>query len=48
MMSLSRDLISSTSGFVLEITNWEIFFIITSLMSIPSLFLIKYCVKDNK
>ena len=55
VMSLSRDLFSATSGAVYEyIENiftgygWIIFFIISGLMSLPSIFIILFCIKKNK
>lgn len=55
VMSLSRDLFSATSGAVYEYMEniftgygWIIFFIISGLMSLPSIFIILFCIKKNK
>jgi PAT family beta-lactamase induction signal transducer AmpG len=41
LMSVARDFFAATSGFVLEITGWPLFFIFAGLMCLPSAFLIK-------
>ena len=46
-MSLVRDLLSSTSGFLVQLFSWQIFFIITTLMSLPGLLLIFYMKKHG-
>lgn len=55
VMSLSRDLFSATSGVIYEYMEnmftgygWIIFFIISGLMSLPSVFIILFCIKKNK
>jgi PAT family beta-lactamase induction signal transducer AmpG len=48
VMSLSRDIFASTSGFVVEKINWEIFFIISGLMSLPAILIILFYFKDDK
>lgn len=41
LMSVARDFFSATSGFVLELTGWPMFFIFAGLMCLPSAWLIK-------
>ena len=55
VMSLSRDLFSATSGVVYEYMEnifpsygWIIFFIISGLMSLPSIFIILFFIKKDK
>lgn len=55
VMSLSRDLFSATSGVVYQYAEakfpgcgWIIFFIISGLMSLPSIFIILFCLKKYK
>ena len=55
VMSLSRDLFSATSGIVYQYAEnifpnfgWIIFFIISGLMSLPSVFIILFCIKKDK
>ena len=55
VMSLSRDLFSATSGAVYEYMEnifpsygWIIFFIISGLMSLPSIFIILFFIKKDK
>lgn len=48
VMGASRDIFSSTSGVVAEFLGWKLFFIISALMSLPSLIIIWFCVKDKK
>lgn len=55
VMSLSRDLFSATSGVVYEYAEnifptygWVVFFIISGLMSLPSIFIILFCLKKSK
>lgn len=55
VMSLSRDLFSATSGAVYECMEntfpsygWVIFFIISGLMSLPSVFIILFYIKKDK
>jgi len=40
-LSLARDFFAATSGFVLELTNWPVFFIVAGLMCLPSALVIK-------
>ncbi len=40
-LSLARDFFAATSGFVLELTNWPVFFILAGLMCLPSALVIK-------
>ncbi len=42
LSSVGRTLLSSTSGYIAEDTGWPIFFIITTLIAIPSLLLLYY------
>ncbi len=42
LTSLARDFFAATSGFLLELTSWPIFFIIAGLMCIPNVFLVRY------
>lgn len=63
VMSVSRDIFSSTSGIVLQFintqflpyfkinlieTDWIVFFILCGFMSIPSIFIVWFCVKNDK
>ena len=55
VMSLSRDIFSATSGVVYQYAEntvpgcgWIIFFIISGLMSLPSVFIILFCIKKYK
>ncbi|MBQ8481144.1 MAG: MFS transporter [Alphaproteobacteria bacterium] len=55
VMSLSRDIFSATSGVVYQYaenifpnSGWIIFFIISGLMSLPSIFIILFCIKKDK
>ena len=48
VMSISRDVFSSTSGKVAEFVGWEYFFIICACLSLPSIFIILFCVKNDK
>lgn len=41
LMSVARDFFAATSGFVLELTGWPMFFIFAGLMCLPSAWLIK-------
>lgn len=41
-MSLLRDIISASSGYLAAIVSWQMFFFITTLMAIPALLLIPY------
>lgn len=48
VMSVSRDIFASTSGIVAENVDWGVFFIISGLMSVPSIFIVWFCLKDDK
>ena len=48
VMGASRDIFSSTSGLVAEYVSWELFFIISSCMSIPAILIILFYIKDDK
>lgn len=55
VMSLSRDLFSATSGIMYQYMEanfqgcgWIIFFIISGLMSLPSIFIVLFCLKKYK
>lgn len=55
VMSLSRDIFSATSGVVYQYAEntvpgcgWIVFFIISGLMSLPSVFIILFCIKKYK
>ncbi len=45
LMALSRDVISSTSGFIADKVDWVTFFIITALCALPGIFLLLYMMK---
>ena len=47
-MSLARDLLASTSGALVKVTGWSIFFIITTLMAIPGVVILWLLQKKNK
>lgn len=47
-MSLARDLIAATSGYLKECVSWEVFFVITTIMGIPGLIILLYLWKANK
>ena len=51
LMSLPRTFLSGTSGFLVEILDWDIYFIFCSLIAIPALLIlkkIKFIIKDEK
>ncbi len=48
VMGASRDIFSSTSGVVAAYVGWKIFFIISTCMSVPSLIIICFCIKNRK
>ena len=48
VMGASRDIFSSTSGVVAAYVAWKIFFIISACMSVPSLIIICFCIKNRK
>lgn len=48
VMGASRDIFSSTSGVVAQFLGWKIFFIVSALMSLPSLLIIYFLIKDKR
>lgn len=46
-MSLARDVFAATSGFLATSVSWSVFFILTSLMSIPALIILYYLTKKQ-
>ena len=51
LMSLPRTFLSGTSGYLVEILNWDLYFIFCSLIAIPALIIlrrIKFIIKDEK
>ena len=40
LLSVARDFFAATSGFVLELTGWPLFFILAGLMCLPSLIIL--------
>lgn len=48
IMSISRDVFSSTSGKVAEFMGWECFFLLCACLSLPSIFIILFCIKKDK
>lgn len=48
VMSISRDVFAASSGIVAQNVNWELFFIISGVLSIPSLIIIIYYIKNDK
>lgn len=50
LMSLPRTFLSGTSGFLVEMLNWDIYFIFCSLIAIPALLILKkirFIIKDE-
>lgn len=47
LMSLARDVISSSSGYVAELTSWPLFFAISSALVLPPLVLLWYMVRKR-
>lgn len=47
-MSLARDLLASTSGALVKVTGWSMFFVITTLMALPGLLILFYLQKKLK
>jgi len=50
LMSLPRTFLSGTSGFLVELLNWDMYFIFCSLIAIPALLIlkrIKFIIKDE-
>ena len=48
VMGASRDIFSSTSGVVAAALGWKLFFVVSAFMSLPSLFIIYFCLKNKK
>ncbi len=48
IMGASRDIFSSTSGVVAQFLGWKLFFVVSALMSLPSLLIICFFIKDKK
>ena len=48
VMGASRDIFSSTSGIVAQFLGWKLFFVVSALMSLPSLIIILFCLKSEK
>lgn len=48
VMSLSRDIFSSTSGLLAQYVSWNVFFIISGCLSLPSLIIVWFCLKKDK
>ena len=48
VMSLSRDIFSSTSGLLAQSVSWNVFFIICGFLSLPSLIIVWFCFKKDK
>lgn len=48
VMGASRDIFSSTSGVVAAFLGWKLFFIVSACMSLPSLIIIFFCLKNEK
>ena len=47
LLGFSRDLFASSAGKVLEMTSWPMFFVITSLLSVPGVLLSYYLYKKR-
>ena len=47
LLSLTRDLVASTSGMLLELTNWPVFFIISGALCLPAVWLVQKTVKKQ-
>lgn len=48
VMGASRDIFSSTSGVVAAYLGWKLFFIVSAFMSLPGIFIIIFCLKNDK
>lgn len=48
VMSLSRDIFSSTSGLLAQNVSWDVFFLICGFLSLPSLIIAWFCFKKDK
>ena len=47
LMSFARDVFAATSGFLAASVSWAVFFLITSLMVVPGIFLLLYLMKHH-
>lgn len=47
VMSISRDIFSASSGVVAQFLGWKMFFVISALMSLPSIFIILFVLKKK-
>ena len=47
LMSLARDVVSSTSGYVAEAVSWPIFFLLSALLVLPALALLWYMINKK-
>ena len=48
IMGASRDIFSSTSGVVAQFLGWKMFFVVSALMSLPSLFIICFFIDKDR
>ncbi len=48
LMSLARDVFSTTSGHLVELVSWPMFFLIATAMSLPGLGIIVYFMKNER
>lgn len=48
IISMSRDIFASTSGLLAQKVDWDVFFIISGFLSLPSLIIIWFCIKKDK
>ena len=51
LMSLPRTFLSGTSGYLVELMNWDLYFVFCSLIAIPALLIlkkIKFIIKDEQ
>ena len=48
VVGASRDIFSSTSGIVAQFLGWKLFFVVSAFMSLPSLIIVIFCIKDEK
>ena len=48
LMTLARDIVSSTSGYLANMVSWDMFFIITTLMGIPAILLLLRLMRFHK
>lgn len=47
LMSLTRDVVASTSGYVADMVSWSVFFLISALLALPMLFLLLYMIRKK-